>query len=120
MYSRNRFQIPRTVPYPTPRHPEPMEEKEQLHSIPAPNLPEHENKMPDNVRRNDIGIEEISGGERFFGSNKPLFTFFNTRFYLDDLIILGVIVLLVSEKRYHDDDFILPVLIYLLLGGKVF
>lgn len=55
----------------------------------------------------------FGSGERADRSGKPIFTIFDFDIYLDDLLLAGLIILILSDKV--EDEILLIVLIYLLL-----
>lgn len=55
----------------------------------------------------------LGTGERAERSGSPLFNIFNYDIFLDDLLLIGLIFLLMTEK--DKDEILLIVLVYLLL-----
>ncbi|HEX2927256.1 MAG TPA: hypothetical protein VHP38_13525 [Ruminiclostridium sp.] len=55
----------------------------------------------------------LGTGERAERSGSPLFTVFNYDIYLDDLLLAGLIILMLTDKV--EDELLLIVLLYLLL-----
>jgi hypothetical protein len=106
MYSRSRFNTIR---------PEAYAKKNNLETKPSQEIP---------VNNVDTKIHNISENKemspliRFLDKDKPLFKFGNISVYLDDIIIIGVIIFLLIENNFRDNKFLLPMLIYILLEGK--
>ena len=64
--------------------------------------------------RNEMLLEEVE-----IIKDRPLFRLFNTDIWLDDIVIIAVIILLISETHNINDKVIIPVLAYLFLSGKL-
>ena len=58
-------------------------------------------------------LSSLFGGDKIERSGSPLFTIFDFDIYLDDLILAGLIILLLTDKV--QDEILLIVLLYLLL-----
>lgn len=58
-------------------------------------------------------LSSLFGGDKIERSGNPLFTIFDFDIYLDDLILAGLIILLLTDKV--QDEILLIVLLYLLL-----
>jgi|GEM_PF-2293608 len=58
-------------------------------------------------------LSSILGGDKIERTGDPLFRLFDIDFYLDDLLLIGLIILLLTEKV--QDEILIIILIYLLL-----
>lgn len=58
-------------------------------------------------------LSSLFGGDKFERSGNPLFTIFDFDIFLDDLILAGLLVLLLTDKV--QDEILIIVLLYLLL-----
>lgn len=81
----------------------PAEQEEEV-SIPSPDQPEEAEEAPEERSINSP-----------ISSEEPLFRFLNRDIWLDDIILILLIIVLVSEGCY--DNFILPALIILFIAG---
>lgn len=55
----------------------------------------------------------LGSGDKAERSGSPLFTIFDYEIYLDDLLLVGLIVLIYTDKA--EDELLLIILLYLLL-----
>ncbi len=58
-------------------------------------------------------LSSLLGGDKIERTGDPLFRVFDFDIYLDDLLLVGLIILLLSDKV--QDEILLIVLVYLLL-----
>ncbi|AEY64670.1 hypothetical protein [Clostridium sp. BNL1100] len=79
-------------------------------ALSAPASERHETKTP-----KPLGfLSSLLGtGDKTERSGSPLFTVFDYDIYLDDLLLVGLIVLLYTDKA--EDELLLIILLYLLL-----
>jgi hypothetical protein len=118
MYPRNRFQAFKPVPEIHNKQSGTGIGKIQSDSKPLPVITNNNTNSIDNNIHNISKEDEKLLLERSFDKNKPLFKFKNISIYIDDIIIIGVIIILLSENSFRDNTFLLPILIYILLEGK--
>ncbi len=82
--------------------------EEPILSLPAPTESQERKKSQ------PLGfLSSLFGGDRSERSGNPLFTVFDFDIYLDDLLLAGLLVLLLTDKV--QDEILIIVLLYLLL-----
>ncbi len=73
-----------------------------------------ENRAQERKKSQPLGfLSSFFGGDKMERSGSPLFSLFDFDLYLDDLILAGLIILLLTDKV--QDEILLIVLLYLLL-----
>lgn len=111
MYSSNRYppRRGRIVAF-EPRKPNEGNQDDETLSIPSPDEPEEPGEI-DGMLPDETGPVRNSP----ISSEKPLLRLFNLDIWLDDVILLVIILFLISESNF--DTIILPVLVFLFLAG---
>jgi hypothetical protein len=111
MYSSNRFppRRGRIVAF-EPRKPTEGSQDDEILSIPSPDEPE-ESVEVSGMLSDETGPVRNSP----ISSEKPLLRLFNLDIWLDDVILLVIILFLISESNF--DTIILPVLVFLFLAA---
>jgi hypothetical protein len=110
MYTGNRFPPGRgrIVAFEPRRLPGEHQDDTAL-SIPSPDEPDEA-----------VQIEDGGADARLnppISSERPLFRFLNFDIWLDDIILLVVILFLIAENNF--DSILLPVLVFLFLAGLI-
>ncbi len=92
------------------------------HAVAEPITPPEEKSVPqaeesgsqERKKSQPLGfLSSLFGGDKAERSGNPLFNIFDFDIYLDDLILAGLIILLLTDKV--QDEILLIVLVYLLL-----
>lgn len=107
----------------TPEHNQSVEYTHAEHSAHMEVNSQPEGEVPSPVRETEVQerkksqpfgfLTSLFGGDKVERSGSPLFTIFDFDIFLDDLILAGLIILLLTDKV--QDEILLIVLLYLLL-----